>query len=118
MLDPHAPARKADDLHDIKAVNVAWPAVPLPPDFRDSADRLPLSPADRFPPSAVPGAPAGLDLHEGDQGPAADHQVDLIPADSETMGGDLPAICYEVSQGMLLAIVAEAMPRIAPSGDG
>ena len=114
MLDGHALTPLPNDLDDIEAVSVIRPAVPLTPDLGNSADRLALLPADRFPASTVSQAPAGLHLHERDQRTTADDQVDFISANPKAMRRDLPAFRCEESRRLLLAVVTEAVPRIAP----
>ena len=118
MLDPHALTPLPNDLDDIEAVRVIRPAVPLTPDLGNSADRLALLPADRFPASTVSQAPAGLHLHKRDQRTTANDQVDFIPANPKAMRRDLPAFRCEEDRRRLLAVVTEAVPRITPATGG
>ena len=102
------------DFDHIEAIEVPRPTVPEPPDLRHPPQRLPLSPANRLttPPEGLP-LPS-LHFDKGDEGSAADHQVQLVASDPESVGFDPPARIAEMEDGELFPLETESVARIGP----
>ena len=96
-----------------------------PPELRGGAARPPPpdpgrgASASRSPPVRSEAlTPPGLHLDEGHQGPAADHQVEIVPAHPEPMRQHHPPGGMEEGDRFLLAIQAEPVTRVGPRVNG
>ena len=114
MVQPGPPGSPAVDIHHIKAIEVARPAVPEAPDLRHPPQRLPLPPANSLtaPPEGLP--PPRLHFDEGDECAAADHQVQFIAPDAEAVGLDIPAGITKMNDGQLFPLEAESVAGVGP----
>lgn len=104
-----------NDLDDIETENVFRKAVTQPPYLRDAAERLSLSPSDRFASLAVAVAAAGLYFDEGHQRAAARDQIEIVATHPESVGQDLPALGDQIVDRLRFAVEAQAVAGIGPS---
>lgn len=109
--------RKKTYFHEIEAVQIAGPAVPRPPHFGQLGHGAALAPPDGLGSDTKLGPRAGLHLYERDEIVAAHDQIQVVPAQAETMIQDAPALSGEIADGQTFSPHSQPVARVTPGLD-
>ncbi len=101
---------------EIETVFVVRPAVPQQPDGGDSSDIALLAPADRFDRCSTVIRAASLHLDKGHQVALPDNQIEIVPAELETVSLHRPAAGSEKCYGELFSTETEELALVFPFG--
>ena len=102
--------------HHIEPVAVTRLPVASHPNGGRPGEGLTLLPAHRFDPGSELARAPGLHLDEGDQGPASDHEVDVVPSGAEPVCLDAPSERNEMCEDILFTADAKHMTWVGPFG--